>query len=187
MIPVDYVHNTIDNIGVVVHDGVNAQGARGPTGDTEMTAQSDYNGYYGSLADDEPQGSRSDYNGECGCPMCETPELRDVRVEGRLHLAAYAPHTTPTTALCGQSLDRPAGPATVDFCEECQRRQGCDECGHGIGTIDSHVWAPLAAEHSAEAGQFVFDNATCWAENICRECDPLRYAQVLGMLEATHA
>jgi hypothetical protein len=46
----------------------------------------------------------------------------------------------------------------------------CDECGHESAQhLNGHD-----AEHADRA--FIFDNATCWAENICSSCDPFMHA-----------
>jgi hypothetical protein len=84
------------------------------------------------------------------------------------------------TTLCGRRLaGTPSSPTTTDFCQECQALLPCDECEHP-GT--SHVWAPAAEERSYVAGQFVYQHATCWAENICRDCNATSHAQVLALL-----
>ena len=48
----------------------------------------------------------------------------------------------------------------------------CDECGHDV-TSHIDAWA-------SEASWFVYANATCWAESICRECDPTAFATATG-------
>jgi hypothetical protein len=52
----------------------------------------------------------------------------------------------------------------------------CDECGHGAS---SHYWAPALPRAASE---LVYATATCWAENVCRECSPERAANVALVL-----
>lgn len=93
-------------------------------------------------------------------------------------LAEYRDLTART--LCGQLLaGTPASPVADAFCGECQALMPCDECDHP-GT--EHVWAPAAEERSWAAGQFTYEHATCWSENICRLCNPERHAQVLAIM-----
>lgn len=56
----------------------------------------------------------------------------------------------------------------IDFCNLHQRIACtlCDECGHEQAEhLNGHAEQPAVAE-------FIFANATCWAENICKACDP---------------
>ena len=53
----------------------------------------------------------------------------------------------------------------------------CDECGH-----EDHLWAPgYEAAGDKATADFIYANATCWAENICRECAPELYSAVLAL------
>jgi hypothetical protein len=42
----------------------------------------------------------------------------------------------------------------------------CDECDH---EANAHV---NAHDQAAPLSDFIFANATCWAENICLACNP---------------
>lgn len=116
--------------------------------------------------------------------MSETRELRDVRIGSTGHFTQSASDTEPGAAtLCGKRIaGTPVAPAETESCSECWGLMGCDECGHGTGTTDSHLWAP--AMPTPELERFIYDNATCWAEHICRGCSPELYAQAMAQLEA---
>lgn len=68
----------------------------------------------------------------------------------------------------------------MDFCDLHQRADCrlCDECGH-----EAHLWAPAYEVAGQPAvAEFIYANATCWAENICGECDPELHAQALALV-----
>jgi hypothetical protein len=60
----------------------------------------------------------------------------------------------------------------------------CDECSH---TGHDHLWAPAVGTVNPQAELFIYEHATCWAENICRLCSPELHARVLAMLPAGEA
>lgn len=121
-------------------------------------------------------------------PTTAEPELRDVRIGSTEHYTLSASNMeTGAATLCGRLIaGTPVAPTTTDFCYDCQARLGCDECGHGVGTTDSHLWAPAFEAPSdsprPDVARFVYDHSTCWAENICRICSPELYAQALELL-----
>lgn len=107
-------------------------------------------------------------------------EYHEARIGSLDHwsTATRAEYLTLTaTTLCGQRLaGTPSAPTSSGFCEPCQGLLPCDECGHP-GT--EHLWAPALG---GQAELFVYEHATCWAENVCRACDPALHARVLAML-----
>lgn len=109
------------------------------------------------------------------------PELRDLLIDGTEHYAL----TTAGETLCGLLISATqAGGTFLNTCQHCLERSGCDECGHGVGLAGTHLWAPGAeAAGSEAAAEFIYSNATCWAEHICRECSPELYAEAVAMLE----
>lgn len=65
------------------------------------------------------------------------------------------------------------------YCELHQRIDCdlCDECGHGPADhLNGH-------DLPAYAARLVFDHATCWAENVCRSCDPAMHQRVMANLK----
>ena len=67
----------------------------------------------------------------------------------------------------------------LGYCDLHQRENCtlCDECGH-----QDHLWAPgYEAAGDKATADFIYEHATCWAENICRECAPELYAAVLAL------
>ncbi len=56
--------------------------------------------------------------------------------------------------------------ALAGYCELHKRWDCtlCDECGHD-STVHINAWFYDEAER-----RVIFDNATCWAENICLTC-----------------
>jgi hypothetical protein len=99
-------------------------------------------------------------------------------LEGTLGLTPRPTYSART--LCGLALaGTPSSPAWVagQPCEACQALLPCDECQHpGTEHINAHAEAPEVAE-------FIFANATCWSENICKACNPALHndALVLGL------
>lgn len=114
------------------------------------------------------------------------PELREVLIGSTEHWTFDEPGSYTARTLCGKYLaGTPVSPRATDFCYDCQARLGCDECGHGVGSTDSHLWAPALEDRQSprpDVARFVYDHSTCWAENICRVCSPELYAQALELL-----
>lgn len=84
--------------------------------------------------------------------------------------------------LCGMALaGTPVAPVSSGPCEACQALLPCDECDHAG---NGHLWAPAFEAAAPEAARFIYNQATCWAENICRECSPALHAQTLALVPA---
>lgn len=51
----------------------------------------------------------------------------------------------------------------------------CDECDHPAADhINGH-------DQAGDVAQLIFDRATCWSENVCRQCDPALHYQVAAL------
>ena len=84
--------------------------------------------------------------------------------------------------LCGIAVaGTPSSPTSLGPCNTCQALLPCDECDHP-GT--THLWAPAYHETLPKVEALIYDQATCWAENICQSCNPTLHAQVLGLIAA---
>lgn len=88
--------------------------------------------------------------------------------------------------LCDMALaGTPVAPTSSGQCEACMALLPCDECDHAS---NAHLWAPTyEALGVPAASEFIYDQATCWAENICRECSPALHAQALALVPAEAA
>jgi hypothetical protein len=115
-----------------------------------------------------------------------TGTIDEITIGRTSHLVLEAGELART--LCGVALTAPRPEAMgPEVCYECQRRQGCDECGHGLGSTDTHLWAPGFEESNPAAAEYIYAQATCWAEHICRECSPSLYAQALTVAGVSEA
>lgn len=114
-------------------------------------------------------------------PARYEPQAYDeVRVGNLTHLSFDAPAAPGARTFCGIWLaGTPVAPTSLGECEACEALRPCDECGH---TGPDHLWAPaLEATGQAAASRYVYDHATCWAENICRGCNPELHAAALEL------
>lgn len=82
---------------------------------------------------------------------------------------------TTNDATLGSQLgmeDRPLPDFALD-------NQTCDECGHDAEShMNAHDQSPLVAA-------VIFDIPTCWAENVCADCDPELYAGLVRIVAVT--
>jgi hypothetical protein len=87
--------------------------------------------------------------------------------------------TYAARTLCGKGLaGTPESPAAESYCSACQDLLPCDECHHK-GTSHLNAWAEREAGRE-EAAEYIFAQATCWAENICQECQPALHNDALA-------
>jgi len=70
--------------------------------------------------------------------------------------------------------------AMTAYLDEHPEYRLCDECRHAA---DAHL---LAWDYmpGSPARAYVFEHATCWAEDICPECDPEAHAAALALAPA---